>query len=282
MNKKITIIFVSFFSKKKVIKYLNQFNNKFRVIIIENSNDKSLLKETKKYSNVEILFNSINYGFGKGSNIGLKKVNTKYALHLDLDTKFTNKNIVELINLAEKIDNFGIIGPKISGYNYNNNDFKNKNYRNKLHSMNFIDGCCLLFNVKFLKKVGYFDENFFLYYEESDLLKRFIDNKKKIFMTEQVKIFHKGRSSTDKKYDIEIEVNRNWHLMWSKFYYYFKHFGYFYACLKIFNQFLSAFLKSLYFSINGNVFKSRIYRARLSGCLNSIMLKKSWYRPKIN
>jgi len=282
MNKKITIIFVSFYSKKKVIKYLKQFNNEFRVIIIENSNDKSLKNLINKYSNVEIIFNSVNQGFGKGSNLGLRKVKTKYALHLDLDTKFSNNCIVNLINLADKNNDFGIIGPKISGYNYKENDFKNKNIKNKIHSMNFIDGCCLLFNMKALRKVGYFDENFFLYYEESDLIKRFIDKKQKILMSEVVKIFHKGRSSTDKKYDIEIEINRNWHLLWSKFYYNYKHFGYFYAFLKIFKHFITASFKSIYYLFNGNILKSKIYKARLSGCINSILLKKSWYRPNIN
>ena len=45
MNKEITIVFVSYYSKLKILKYLKQFNNIFKVIIIENSNDLSLKKE---------------------------------------------------------------------------------------------------------------------------------------------------------------------------------------------------------------------------------------------
>ena len=34
--------------------------------------------------------------------------------------------------------------------------------------MKFVDGCCLLFNMKQMKPVGFFDKNFFLYFEETD------------------------------------------------------------------------------------------------------------------
>ena len=44
--------------------------------------------------------------------------------------------------------------------------------------MNFIDGSCLLFDMKKIKKIGYFDENFFLYFEETDLIRRCINNNK--------------------------------------------------------------------------------------------------------
>ena len=57
MNKEITIVFVSYYSKKNILKYLNQFKDNFKVIVIENSNDLSLKKNLKKFKNVSIHYN---------------------------------------------------------------------------------------------------------------------------------------------------------------------------------------------------------------------------------
>ena len=281
MSKEITIVFVSYYSKLKILKYLKQFNNIFKVIIIENSNDLSLRKEFKKFKNISIIYNKKNLGFGASSNIGLKKIKTKYGLHLDLDTSFSNKSIFQLIDEANKLDDFIILGPKIKNYNYKSRDFRKKNYLKNLNLMNFIDGCCMLFNMKKLKFNGYFDENFFLYFEEYDLFKRYLKKNEKIIMTNVVSIYHAGRSSSDKKYNKEIEVNRNWHYMWSKFYFYKKHYNYFYAFIKISKSFFSSMIKVFIYTIFANNFKKDIYSARLKGIYSSICNKKSSYRPKI-
>ena len=126
MNKEITIVFVSYYSKKNILKYLNQFKDNFKVIIIENSNDSSLKKNLKKFKNVSIHYNKKNIGFGASSNKGLKKITTKYGLHLDLDTKFSNDSILKLINQANNLDDFIILGPKIKKYNYKARDYKKK------------------------------------------------------------------------------------------------------------------------------------------------------------
>ncbi len=281
MIKDITIIFVSYYSEKKIKNYLRQFKNKFKVIIVENSKNLELLKLKKKYKNVSVIINKKNQGFGSGSNMGLKRVKTKYGMHLDLDTKISNQSIIKLIKEANRIRHFAILGPKIKNHKYQQQDYNVKNFEKKLNSMNFIDGCCLLFDMKTLKKVGYFDPKFFLYFEEFDLIKRCIDQNYKVLMTEKVMLSHIGRSSTSSKYNDKIEINRNWHYLWSKFYFYKKHYNYFFAFYKIFNHFISALVKSLFFTFIANENKKKIYKARLSGCWNSILLNKSWFRPGI-
>ena len=281
MNKEITIVFVSYYSKKNILKYLNQFKDNFKVIVIENSNDSSLKKNLKKFKNVSIHYNKKNIGFGASSNKGLKKITTKYGLHLDLDTKFSNDSILKLINQANNLDDFIILGPKIKKYNYKARDYKKKNILKNLNSMNFIDGCCMLFNMNKLKKFGYFDENFFLYFEEYDLFKRYLKKNQKIIMTDNISIYHKGRSSSDTKCNNEIEINRNWHYMWSKFYFYKKHNNFFYAFTKVIRSLFSSAIKTVFYSFSGNNFKKEIYFARFDGVVNSILNRKSWYRPKI-
>ena len=102
-----------------------------------------------------------------------------------------------------------------------------------------------------------------------------------LVLIENSKINHKGNSSVDEKHKDEIEINRNWHLMWSTFYFYKKHFGTIKAFVKILPKFSSAFLKFIIFFLINNKKKRDIYYARFNGSLNSIIGKKSWYRPKI-
>ena len=126
MNSNLTIVFVTYHSEKKLKKYLNQFKGLFKVIVVENSGNKELIKYEKKFSNIRIIINKKNTGFGSGANLGLSKVKTKYALHIDLDTSLSNKSIKELIFNAKKIQNFAIMGPKIKNFNYNKKHFLKK------------------------------------------------------------------------------------------------------------------------------------------------------------
>jgi len=282
MNKDVTIIFVTYHSEKRILKYLKQFKNIFKVIVVENSQNYDLKKLLKKYSNTTVLVNKKNTGFGSGANLGLKKIKTKYGLHIDLDTTFKNNSIFNLIKKANSIKDFTIIGPKIKNFDYKKEHFIKKKIFKNCNQMNFIDGCCLFFNMKEIKKTGFFDSNFFLYFEETDLFKRCLKYSKKIFMIDNIEIYHEGGSSSNAKLNLEIELNRNWHYMWSKFYYFKKHYNYLYAFIKIFGHIFSAGLKILFYSLNRNKKKKLIYIARFSGCLNGILLNKSWYRPKLN
>ena len=47
----------------------------------------------------------------------------------------------------------------------------------------------------------------------------------------------------------EMEKSRNWHWMWSTFYFHKKHYGYIIALIKILPKFLSALLKTIFFKI---------------------------------
>ena len=108
MNTEVTIIFVTYHSENRIVKYINKLGKNFKVIIVENSKNFNLKKKLKKFSNVKVIINKKNNGFGSAANLALKKIKTKYTLHLDVDTNITNKSILDLINAANHIKNFGI------------------------------------------------------------------------------------------------------------------------------------------------------------------------------
>ena len=127
----------------------------------------------------------------------------------------------------------------------------------------------------------FFDEKYFLYFEEIDLCKSIKKKNGKIYLDKSIKIIHKGASSVDGISEIELEKNRNWHWMWSTFYYHKKYRGFIFALIIVFPKLLSSFIKTVIYFLTFNKKKKDIYFCRLSGLLNSILGKKSWYRPEI-
>jgi len=65
----------------------------------------------------------------------------------------------------------------------------------------------------------YFDENFFLYLENNDLCIRAKRTGGSIYIVPTAKINHEGSKTVDSKYKDEVELSRNWHWIWSKFYF---------------------------------------------------------------
>ena len=147
--------------------------------------------------------------------------------------------------------------------------------------MNFITGCALLFNMNSLKKIGYFDENIFLYYEEHDLYYRCLKAGLNIYLIDEAKFTHHGTSSVSSDYNYEIYINRNWHYCWSKFYYFKKNYGYFYGIRKTIPNFLRAIRKYMFFILKGDKKNSSLHAAEIQGLTASYFLKKSSRRPNI-
>ena len=279
----LTVIIVTFHSAKIIQRVLNAIDKDIKVIVIENSQDeklKSILES--KYKNVKVIIPKTNLGNGGGINLGFKNVSTKYSLYLDADTVPQKDMIEVLMNKTSEIKNFSILAPKVIDHFYDENLYIKKDKLSKCHKMNFITGCALLFNMTTLKKIGYFDENIFLYYEEHDLYFRCLKAGLDIYLIDEAKILHDGASGTDKQYDKEIRYNRNWHYCWSKFYYFRKNFNYIYGLKKTFPNLIKA-LRLYFFNIlKGNKIDSQNHKAEIQGLFASYFFKKSSRRPVVN
>ena len=110
----LTVVIVSFKSGDILERCLCSIDTKYPVIVVENSLDKNLktLIE-KKHKNVQCILPEENLGYGGGNNLGIKKVKTKYFLILNPDTTLKPNTLEELLNHANKIKDFAILGPKI-------------------------------------------------------------------------------------------------------------------------------------------------------------------------
>ena len=281
MNNKLTIIMVSFFSTNQIEKILNKINSNNKIVIVENSLSKQFKQYVEgNYRNVKVLIPKKNLGNGGGINFAIKKIKTKFALYLDIDVTITQKIIKKLYQVAKQKKNWSIISPNLKGIKYKKEFFIKENSCPHTSEMSFVEGCSLLFNVPVIKKIGLFDEKIFLYYEENDLFLRCLKKKKKILMLNNVYVKHSNNNGSDKKYNEYIDDIRNWHLMWSKFYYYKKNFSFLRGILETYKSFISSLIKTIYFYlINKKEFKK--YYNRFSGLLNSYIGQQSWKRIKI-
>ena len=274
-SKDLTIVIVTFKSDEKVINCLNSISNEIPIIIVENSSNKIFKSKIESsYHNVECILSGQNNGYSIANNIGLKRVKTKYALVLNPDTILSKDAIKNFLITARENKEFWLIGPA-------NDQIGSSNFKDNLAEVKNLKGFAIFFNMsKFSNK--FFDENFFLYFEEIDLCNQVIKKNGKIFLDQSIVINHQGASSVKDINKIELEKNRNWHWMWSTFYYHKKYKGFFLALLIIIPNLLSALIKIIFYLITFNKNKKDIYYCRLSGIFNSIIGNKSWYRPSLD
>ena len=276
----LTIVIVSFKSEDILHRCIKSIDKKYPIIVVENSIDKKLkLELEQKYLNVNCILPKENLGYGGGNNLGLSKVKTNYTLILNPDVILMENSIENFFITVNKFPNFGIIAPISANEKYDNfNHEKDINIK----EVENVKGFAMFFNMKNLKKSNFFDDNFFLYLEEIDLCKRVRLMDAKIFIDPSIKVEHFGGSSHVSEINKSMELSRNWHWMWSSFYFNKKHYGYLSALIKIFPKFFSSLFKFIFYLIIFKKNKSDIYKHRLLGIINSVLLKKSWYRPFVN
>ena len=276
---KITVVINTFHSEDKIDQCLNSINPKIKILIIENSNKSNFKhKVEKNYPNVKCYLTGENLGYAKGNNLSLSKVVTEYALILNPDACLENNTLNNFLSLAENLNDFAIIGPA------KQNEYSNKDLNEtkpNIFEVDYIKGFAMFLNMKKFKDIGFFDENFFIYLEEMDLCKRLKKNDKKIFLAKDIIIHHVGGSSHNAEINFEMELSRNWHWMWSTFYFNKKHFGYLSSLIKVSGKLCSSFIKMVFYYLIFNKSKQKIYFQRFSGLINSILGRKSWYRPKL-
>ena len=286
----LSVVIVSFHSENVIHECIKSIIDEIEIIVVENSGNKEFANKIQdQYKNVKCILSPKNLGMGAGNNLGLKHINTDYVFILNPDVILKKNTIEEIIIASKKIENFGLIAPISDNLKYPNYKINKKielpNFIDPF-KVDIVDGFAMILNLKKLKKIdqfkdnNFFDENIFLYLENDDLCKR-INKFESIFIVPKSKINHLGASGVNKKYSEQIELSRNWHWIWSKFYFNKKHYGFLKAFIDGLPVFLTAILKVLFYSLINHK-KKAIYLHRALGFLNALLGKKSYYRPKID
>ena len=270
----ITVIIVSYKSKKTIFNCIKSIGHFNKILILDNSNDKELKKKLKnKYSKIKFFLSKKNTGYGAGYNFLLKKVKTPYALLMTPDTSFKKGTLSKfLLSLKKLKNNFTLMGP----YKQNKNFALER--KKTINEARMILGFSMLINIKNINKNNFFDENFFLYLEDIDLCRRLINNNQKIYINKSFIIDHIGAKSSNIGKN-EFDKIRNWHWMWSQYYFFKKYNGNFLALTKFFSKLISTSVKFIILYLFQNENQNR-YKYRLKGLFSSMIGKKSYLRPK--
>tara|TARA_B100001123_G_C15196403_1_gene981519 strand:- start:504 stop:1379 length:876 start_codon:yes stop_codon:yes gene_type:complete len=283
----LTIVIVTLKSENIIHECIKSIDQNVPIIVVENSNNQRFKEQLEsKYKNLKCVLSKSNLGMGAGNNIGIKLAKTDYVLVLNPDVKLETNTLNELYSSSKKLSNFSIISPISSNIKFPNYGMFDK--RKKIETsqtpfqVDYVDGFAMLLNKNKLKDNIYFDENFFLYLENNDLCLRVNKKGGSIYIVPSAKINHIGAQAVDIKYKNQVELSRNWHWVWSKFYFNKKHFGYLKAINENLFTYISAVLKFLFYSAIKNDFKKKIYFNRASGFYNALTGKSSWYRPNFN
>ena len=285
---KLSIIIVSYKSEHLIQTILKKIPKKFQVIIVENSCLYQTKKKIeKKFKNTEVIIPPKNLGYSSAFNLAYRKCKNNFVLTFTPDVQFNASLIRKLVKLIKSFKKFTLLAPvykneKIhKNYQINPQSLVTKTKGHNLLQVKDIDWCLCIINKSKIKNLKVLDENFFLYFETMDLCLNLILKKHKFYVVKNLTFDHLGTRSTKTKFKSDINLIRNWHYSWSKFYFYKKNYNYLFAIRKI--------TPNIYQGVKGaiiSVFKLnfphiKLHLASVKGALNSIFLRKSNFRLKV-
>jgi len=266
MNKKeLSIIIVTFNSSHIISKCINSFErNIYDVYVVDNaSSDNTISVINEEFKDIALIANNKNLGFGKANNIALKKIDTEYALILNPDALIRDVDINNAINILKKNSNIAILGSN----NIADRDFTNTkiNDLEEFYYSDFVVGGVMFMNMKNIKKIGFFDEKFFMFAEDSEICDRSIAYGYKNAIAYNCFTIHKGAQSSKKT--LKVLYRRFWHLGWSKTIYKRGRKNYFSHCRSSVRIIIKYFLEAICYLF---ILKTEKSIAKFGFCLGSL------------
>lgn len=210
--------------------YQQKTKEKINIWVLDNdSEDGSAQMVEEIFPKVMLIKSGKNLGFAKGQNQILKQVNDKYVVLLNPDTQFEDNFLEKMVGFMEENPGCVISGGKLVDFNNkleaNGGDFpfglalltwlfnleflKNlpnfhrvdKDYYSFVHEVDWVAGTMMVIRTEALEKVGFFNEQFFMYFEDVELCYRVNKAGGKVMLNPNVSIKHKsGSSSEDPRY----------------------------------------------------------------------------------
>lgn len=288
----IYFVVVNYYSStliQKLIASIPEANShKYRVIIVNNSPDDQNIHQLSS-GKIEVLNNTDNNGFGAGCNLGIKYIATQdresIIWLLNPDAYFPANNPTNYWEVIEKIwqrwPEISIMGTliktpshdlwfargtfnasigRVKGLSHLDGNLK----PNEMFPSDWVSGCSLMINLKNFPQIPYFDESFFLYYEDVDFCLRYQRLNHQIALYSGLQVIHQESSITNKN-----QYQKIFHSSFSYFYFLQK-----YTSKLVFLLCLTKFI----FNIILNLFSNReVSRAKYDGLIsfmNKVVFKR--------
>jgi hypothetical protein len=223
MNKEVTIIIPSFNTKETLLScvtsVLTNVKLSFEVIVVDNASSDGSVESVKdvikkaKHQSISLMENANNLGFAKAVNQGIGKAKGKYILLLNSDTRVQKKTIENLVWFAEKNRDAGVVGAKLlnpdgsvqeSCFNFPTIGNAIKEYflgqkgsfgkfcpkGKEPTQVDAVVGAAFLITPEAIKRVGIFDEKYFMYFEDLDYCRRVKKSSLTVYFLPSSEVLH--------------------------------------------------------------------------------------------
>ncbi len=201
------------------------------IIVVDNASvDGSQAMVKKKFPQVRLIENSKNLGFARANNLALKIAQGKYVLILNPDTLIQEDTLLMLKNFLDEHPDVSAVGcklinpdgsfqvasrrsiptpwvaftkiiglsrifPKSRIFGKYNLTYISPDIESEV---DVLSGSLMMIRKQIIDRVGYFDEDYFMYGEDIDLCYRIIKAGGKIYYTPKTKAIHYKGESTKK------------------------------------------------------------------------------------
>jgi GT2 family glycosyltransferase len=204
-----------------------------RVLVVDNgSPDGSGERIRLRFPSADYLQTGANLGFTGGNNAGIGRAmqsDADYVLVLNNDTVVEPDAVTHLVSAARTRDGVGAVGAKIlffedrnriwfaggtlsrhraMGYHIGEGHPDTAPGGGAVAPVTFLTGCCMLLPVAVLRRVGGFEEDFFMYAEDVDLCLRIQEAGYSLFYQPRARIYHRmeGYGSPPTPFQLELAV----------------------------------------------------------------------------
>lgn len=250
-----------------------------QIFVIDNDSRDESLKRIAVCDRMTIIKNKENYGFAKACNQGFQRCTSSYILLLNPDAKLMDTTLRECIDFMNDEDGVDILGvqllndegkittscsrfptalrffydaiglsklaPKIFTPGILMIDWNHKNSR----KVDQVMGAFMFIRSDVFKKIGYFDERFFVYYEELDFSKKLSEYGGTTYFNAGIKAIHSGGGTTNDVKAFRLFLNLRSRLLFGK-----KHFNYLsYVFLGFCTYMIEPITRSFFFLLKGNL-----------------------------
>jgi len=198
------------------------------VIVVDNAStdDSAAIAERE---GVRVIRNARNEGFGRANNAGVRAAETELVLIVNPDVVVQRGAAPALVDAARRYSDAEFFAPQIvepSGRvffqprsllaPYLTNPTGRTSLPEGEACAPFFSGACFLIRRDLFLRLGGFDENIFLFYEDDDLCLRVAETGSALIYVPKAVVRHaRGRSSTPKRGRI---FKSRWHQAWSRAY----------------------------------------------------------------
>lgn len=205
---------------KKLYTYNFDFDSEI-IVVDNNSNDNIEEIIEENYPMVRLIKSAENLGFAGGNNLGIKNAKGEYVLIMNPDIR-TEKNVIEkLLQFIKNNPEAGIVVPRLNNADktiqetcfcfpdwhyplYRRTGLaktkKGQKWLNKflmedfdhltIKKVDWIMGACFIISKEKISRIGYLDDNFFMYLEDMDLCRRLWKEKKATYYLGNISAVH--------------------------------------------------------------------------------------------